>query len=190
MLSDPEQRQQYDAIRAMSRGGRPVHRRRPRWRGGRVRGPVRRAVRRWRRARAPGPGNVRYTTPGPRFRPGRSRGPAGRPVRRRRRATGRGPAGFRPTRGPQRGADLAAEADPHLPAGGRGAPALAAGRRPAQRAAHHHGTDPGRGARRPEGPAARQGPARRRRAAAGRPGGHGARDAAPGVQPRRRRPHA
>jgi len=110
VLSDAEQRQQYDAVRAMSRGG-------ARFTaggagggaggfedllgglfGGGAGG-----------AGAPGPGNVRYTT--------RGRGAeqvdledllggffagGGAPG---------GPAGFRPTRGPQRGADLAAEAD-------------------------------------------------------------------------------
>ena len=114
VLSDPEQRQQYDAVRAMSRGG-------ARFTG--AGGPGAGAggfedllggLFTGAGGPGPGPGNVRYSTRGRGSEQadledllgGLFGGGAGA-------GAGRagGPAGFRPTRGPQRGADLSAEAD-------------------------------------------------------------------------------
>ena len=61
VLSDPEQRQQYDAVRAMARGGARFTAGGPNGVGRRVRGPARRPLRGQRGRRRPRR-NVRFTT--------------------------------------------------------------------------------------------------------------------------------
>jgi molecular chaperone DnaJ len=111
VLADAEQRQQYDAVRAMSRGG-------ARFTGAGGAGggaggfeDLLGGLFTGGAGQGSGPGGVRYTTRGRGSEQvdledllgGLFGGGAG--------ASAGGPAGFRPTRGPQRGADLAAEAD-------------------------------------------------------------------------------
>ena len=178
VLSDAEQRRQYDAVRAMARR-RPLLRGSRRRRGRRVRGHHGRHVR-----RRPGHGRPGRTARpllagrgrgagfedilGSMFGGGRSRLRLGRPDRvhradRRRRHRRPGHAA--------------------VPRGRRGHDSGPRGQRP-----HHHGPDPGGDQRRQEDPPARQGPAGRQRRPGGRPRGHGARHAAPDLDAGRRRP--
>ena len=152
VLSDPEQRQQYDAIRSMSHGGARFA---PGGQGGaRLRGPVRRPVR---RRRAPGGGGQRArfdSTGGIDLEDllrgmGAGAGPAGG-------RGGRGFGGFG-TRGPRRGADV--NATTTLPFRDAVVGSTVTLRTP--RGPHGHRADPGRGQGRPEDPVARQGIRRR-----------------------------
>jgi molecular chaperone DnaJ len=117
VLSDPEQRQQYDAVRAMARGGARFTAGGPGGQGsggnfedvfgnlfGGAGGPG---------GPGAGPGNVRFGTPGAGS--GQAYGPGGPSLEDLlggvfgRSGSGSG-GGFRSTRGPRRGEDLAAEA--------------------------------------------------------------------------------
>ena len=170
VLSDAEQRQQYDAVRAMARGGARFTAGGPSGSARRVRGPARRPV----RGGAGGGGGATCGSPRPAAAPGGRPEPRGhprgcsasrRPTGAARRVPGRRLGGSG-TGGPRRGADLQPPRRPDLPAGAR-----------RRHCSSLRVDDPSSGprtvtpripagvARRPEDPAARQGRPGRPRAA-------------------------
>ena len=177
VLSDPEKRREYDAVRADGARRRPLHRRRSRRRRAAASTTCspRCSVAAEARRRRP-----RAVLDRRRRRRAQPRGPARRDVRRRRCRPGirRGPVSAR-RQGPRKGADLTARTSLSLPRRGRGRH----GHPRHQRRRPDHHADPRRGQGRPEDPAARQGPARRRRGAGRRPHPHRHGGEAPGVRP-------
>ena len=157
VLSDPEQRQQYDQLRAMTRGGARFTAGRPRAAGGFedvFAGMF-------------GGGSTAHPLLDEQQlgeRP-RHRGPARRPVRAGRwllpgGSTYGGYDTFGAPRGPRKGADVQARTNLSFRHAVAGQTVTARGGR---RPAHHH-ADPGRRTRRAEDPVARQGCSRRRAA--------------------------